>query len=119
MVLNANKSKSMLVTGKWLKSQINGSGLDLQAGGVAIEQVMHQKLLGFIIDEELTFKEDVDQLCKKISPIIGLLNKMRTYLPIRERELFYNAQMYGSMVWTSCSNNDLKRLLRLQKGLRE
>ena len=42
MVLNTNKTKSMLVTGKRLKSQINGSGLDLQAGGVAIEQVMHR-----------------------------------------------------------------------------
>ena len=61
MVLNANKIKSMLVTGKWLKSQINGSGLDLQAGGAAIEQVMHQKLLGVTTDEELTFKE---QTCR-------------------------------------------------------
>ena len=51
---------------------------------------------------------------------IGLLNKMRTHLPIRERELFYNSLikpiiMYGSMVWTSCSYNDLKRILRLEK----
>lgn len=53
MVLKANKTKSMLVTGKRLISQINGSGLDLQAGGAAIEQVMHQKLLGVTIDEEL------------------------------------------------------------------
>ena len=59
-------------------------------------------------------------LCKRITPKIGLLNKMRTHLPIRERELFYNALikpiiMYGSMVWTSCSYNDLKRILRLEK----
>ena len=48
-------------------------------------------LLGVTIDEELTFKKHVDQLCKKISLKIGLLNKMRIYLPIREREFFYNA----------------------------
>ena len=71
MVLNTNKTKSMLVTGKRLKSQINGSGLDLQAGSVAIEQVMHQKLLGVTTDVELTFKEHCDQLCEKISPKIG------------------------------------------------
>ena len=91
MVLNTNKTKSMLVTGKRLKSQINGSGLDLQAGGVAIEQVIHQKLLVVTTDVELTFKEHFDQLGEKISPKIGLLNKMRTYQPIREGELFYNA----------------------------
>ena len=27
-------------------------------------KVMHQKLVGVTIDEELTFKEHVDQLCK-------------------------------------------------------
>ena len=61
MVLNANKTKSMPVTG----ITKNGSGLDRQAGGVAIEQVMHQKLLGVTTDEELTFKEHVD---KKLAP---------------------------------------------------
>ena len=111
MVLNANKTKSMLraVTGKRIKSQINGSGLDLQAGGVAIEQVMHQKLLRVPADEELTFKEHVDQLCKNVSPEIGLLNKMRTYLLIRERELFYNALIKPTIMY------DLNRILRLQK----
>ena len=50
---------------------------------------MHQKLLGVTTDEELTFKEHFDQLCEKISPKIGLLNKMRAYQP--KGELFYNA----------------------------
>ena len=59
-------------------------------------------------------------LYKRITPKIDLLNKMRAHLPIRERELFYNALikpiiMYGSMVWTSYSYNDLKRILRLEK----
>ena len=109
----------MLLTEKRLKSQTSGSGLDLHAGGVATEQVMHQQLLGATIDEELTFKEHSDQLCKKISPKIGLLDNMRTYLPIREGELFYNAlikpRIMLCMVWTSCSDNDFKRILRLQK----
>ena len=76
----------MLEIGKRLKSQISGSDLDLQAGGVAIEQVMHQKLLGVTTDVELTFKEHCDQLCEKISPKIGRFKQ-----PIREGELFYNA----------------------------
>ena len=94
--------------------------MKLQASGTAIEQVVHQKLLGVTIDQELTFKEHVDKLCKKLSQKIGLLKKLRTYLPIDERRLFYNAlikpvMMYGSIVWTYCSNEDLKRVFRLQK----
>ena len=41
---NAHKAKSRLVTEKRLKSQMGGSCLDLQAGGGAIEQVMHKRI---------------------------------------------------------------------------
>ena len=100
MFLNARKTKSILVTGKRLKS--------------------HQKLLGVTIGQQLTFKKHVDKLCKKLSKKIGLLKKFRAYLPIDERRLFYNAlikpvMMHGSIVWTYCSNEDLKRVFRLQK----
>ena len=50
----------MLLTEQRLKSQTSGSDLELHAGGVATEQVMHQQLLGVTIDEELTFKEHSD-----------------------------------------------------------
>ncbi|PFX18378.1 putative RNA-directed DNA polymerase from transposon BS [Stylophora pistillata] len=120
MVLNAGKTKSILVTGKRLKSRVADPSLKLQANGTAIEQVIHQKLLGVTIDQELTFKEHVDKLCKKLSKKIGLLKKLCTYLPIEERLLFYNAlikpvMMYGSIVWTYCSKEDLMRVFRLQK----
>ncbi|PFX23820.1 putative RNA-directed DNA polymerase from transposon BS [Stylophora pistillata] len=62
MVLNARKIKSILVTGKRLKSRVRGSSLKLQANGTAIEQVVHQKLLGVTIDQELTFKEHEEKL---------------------------------------------------------
>ena len=67
MVLNARKTKSILVTGKHLKSRVAGASLKLQANKTAIEQVVHQKLLGVKIDQELTFKEHVDKLCKQLS----------------------------------------------------
>ena len=41
---NAHKAKSRLVTEKRLKSQTDGFCLDLQAGGGAIEQVMHKRI---------------------------------------------------------------------------
>lgn len=86
MILNTTKTKSMLVTGKRLKSQINRSG---SAGRWSSHWTSHAPEATWgAIDEELTFKKHFDQLCKKISPQIGLLNNMRTYLPIREGELF-------------------------------
>lgn len=68
MVLNTSKTKSMLVTGKRLKSQINRSGLDLQAGGLAIEQVIHQKLLGVQLTKNLPSKNILINFVRKLAP---------------------------------------------------
>ena len=51
---------------------------------------------------------------------IGLLRKIRRYLPLLERKLFYNAvvkpvMMYGSSIWSCCSRNDPLRIFKLQK----
>jgi len=67
MVLNTTKTKSMRVTGKRLKSQIYGSGLDLQAGGLAIEQVMHQKLLGVQLTKNLPSKNILINFVRKLA----------------------------------------------------
>ena len=103
MVLNASKTKSILLIGQRLQSRLQNSTLVLCASGVPIQQVSSQKLLGVIIDEKLTFNEHVDYLCKKPSQKIGLLKKMRPSLPIRERKLFYKVVikvqlMYGGVV---------------------
>ena len=120
MVLNTDKTKSILVSGKRLRSRLDNSTLDLQLNGTTIGQVTSQKLLGVTLDEELSFREHVEKLCKKLSQKIGLLNKIHSYLPIQERKLYYNAlvkptMMYGSLVWTYCSTEDLKRVFRLPK----
>jgi small ligand-binding sensory domain FIST len=61
MVLNADKTKSILITGKHLKSQMQLSSLALTASDSNIELVSSQKLLGVIIDEHLTFKEHINK----------------------------------------------------------
>jgi hypothetical protein len=120
MVLNADKTKSILITGKRLKSRMQLSSLPLTASDSNIELVSSQKLLGVIIDEHLTFKEHINKLSKNLSKKVSLLRKIRRYLPLLERKLFYNAvvkpvMMYGSSIWSCCSRNDLLRIFKLQK----
>ena len=69
---------------------------------------------------ELSFTCYVDKLCKKISLRIGVLNKIKACLSLKQRILYYNAMIkpilsYVNVVWTVCSKCDLLRLLRLQK----
>ena len=67
MVLIADKTKSILITGKRLKSRMQLSSLPLTASDSNIELVSSQKLLGVIIDEHLTFKEHINKLSKNLS----------------------------------------------------
>ena len=62
VVLNANKTKSILLSGKILRHYLDNSTLDLQINGAKFEQVTSHKLLGVTLDEELSFKEHVEKL---------------------------------------------------------
>ena len=48
----------------------------------AIERSASLKFLGVMIDEHLTFKNHVQYISKKISRSVGILNKLKFYLPI-------------------------------------
>ena len=119
-MVNPRKSVSFLITGKRLKSSIDGQTLQWQADGTSIEHVRSNKLLGVIIDEELNFTAHINKLRKKLSQKIGLLNKLCSYLSLNKRKLLYNVLikpciMYGSLVRTCCPKEDLNRIFRLQK----
>ena len=66
MVLNADKTKSISITDKRLKSRMQLSSLPLTASDSNNELVSSQKLLGVIIDEDLTFKEHINKLSKTL-----------------------------------------------------
>ena len=81
---------------------------------------MNVKLLGFEIDEELSFSEYITTVCKNVSRRIGLLKKIMNYLPLKQRLLYYNALIrpvinYASVLWTNCDKESLGRVLKLQK----
>ena len=65
----------------------------------------------------------MEKLGKKFSQRNGLVKKIRSYLPIQERKLYYihnalvkQTMMYGCPVWTYCSTEELKSVFRLQKS---
>ena len=120
MILSATKTKSMLVTSKRLHSGLVDCKLEITASGTQIEQVHTKKLLGLVLDDQLTFDEHVNQLCKKLAQRIGVLKQIRSCLPIRQGKQFYNVMfksvtLYGSTVWSSSSKNNIERIFKQQK----
>jgi hypothetical protein len=87
------------------------------------EQLQHsdcEKLLGIKIDSNLNWKNQIDQICSKISTTIYLLSKIKKYLNLESRQLFYTGYIlplidYCCVVWGNCSNEGLNRILKLQK----
>ena len=84
-VINTDKTKSLLITGKRLEKKIlaneNGNlALAVRLGNTQIDQVSCQKLLGVTLDKDLTYEAHIDHLCKKLSKRLGLLKHVSSYL---------------------------------------
>ena len=108
MVLNTSKTKTLLVTGKRLEKKIPETRLS----------ILH--LLGVTLDSHLNFTEHIDDFCKKVAQRIAVLKKIKRTLPLVQRKLFCNAlikpiMLYGSCAWTTATEENVKRVFKLQK----
>ena len=123
MLINADKTKSLLVTGKRIAKKLHDDVtpcLNLKIKNSEILEDSNLKLLGLTYDRNMTFEPHIDQLCKKLSKRLGLLKHISPYLKKRQRETYYNGiikptTMYESMVWDNCSSDCVQRILKLQK----
>ena len=120
MFINSQKTKSMLVIGKRLRNRVASTSLGVNLNGNSIEQVNDFKLLGVTLDQDLSFNRQIEELCKKLSKRIGLLRHISPYLKCNQRNVYYSTiikpvMLYGSTIWTSCSKENLLKVLRLQK----
>lgn len=113
----------MFVTGSRLRTKIGDTCVDemriFTSKGEELDNTASHKLLGVYVDQDLSFNEHVEQLCKKLIKRIGLL-RLRQYLPLNERKLFYSTAikpvfLYGGTVWSSTSKCNIRRIFRLQK----
>ena len=117
--INDGKTKAMLITGKRLPSKINEE-MTLTIKGTELELTPSAKLPGLEIDSELSFTSHAEKLCKKLSQRSGILKKIRSCLPTKQRLLYYNTMIrsvlhYVSSIWTSCDKENLSRVFKLQK----
>ena len=80
MVLNESKTKVMLFADKRLHKTMSRTSLTVHVNSVELEQVQFHKLLGVIINTQLNFNKDIDDLCKKVTQRIAVLKKIRRLL---------------------------------------
>ena len=73
----------------------------------AIDETKYVKYLGILIDSQLTFKQHISELNKKIARAIGILYKIRPFVSISillnvYHAIIYPLLLYGISVWGKC-----------------
>ena len=118
MKINTQKTKCMKICSKG--KLIRSSELCVKIEENLIETVHSYKLLGIDIDLNLEWEDHVNRICKIISSKISLLQKLKDYLPIHVRQIFYTSYIlpyidYCSTVWGEVHKKDSDRITKLQK----
>ena len=78
------------------------------------------KYLGVLIDCKLSWKNHIDSITLKLSKTIGLLPKIRHFVPFHTLVSIYNCFVvlylrYGFIAWGQAGKTQLNKLLILQK----
>ena len=89
---------------------------------VTIKRVESTNFLGVIIDQHLTWNEHILAISNKVSMNIGVIGKLRHFLPGYVLILLYNTMVlpyliYCNAVWANIYPTRLKRLVQLQKKI--
>ena len=62
---------------------------NIKIGFATIEETNYIKLLGITFDKNLTFKNHVEVIARKISKYVGMLFKLSKYLPLEIIKTLY------------------------------
>ena len=120
MVANVPKTKAMFIASRNAANKILENCPDLQLSGDAMNISTNEKLLGVHIDNSLSWTAQVENTIKKCNSLLYLLNRIKHYLPITTRKLFFNAYVlphidYCCTVWGNISSNLTDSMIKLQK----
>ncbi len=113
--LNVEKSNSVLFHPiQWKIS----SNFILTTTNNNVPCCMFVKYLGILIDSNLSWKFHIDNICKKIKKSIGILSKLRYFVPLKILVnlcyvLIYPFLTYGLIVWGNTYSTTLQLLFIL------
>ena len=116
--LNIGKTKMMLIGTHQRLASVND--FSIQANGHSLKWVDKFKYLGVILDQNLSWKDHVEYIGKKISSRLGMLRRARKVLPRHACIILYNAMVlplfdYCCSVWDSCGLGNKAYLDKLHR----
>ena len=120
MSVNKGKTKAFFVSTAQKQSNIKENNPDIKIGTTKLEISSKEKLLGVTIDNTLNWSSQVDATIKKCNSLLFLLGRIKIYLDIPTRKLYFNAYIlphleYCNSIWGNCSDELLEKLIKFQK----
>lgn len=87
-----------------------------------VSRVTSTKFLGIIIDENLTWRSHIAKVESKIAKNIGIINKLKSFLPEKillnlYYTMIYPYLSYCNIIWASTYPSRLEKLAKLQKRI--
>ena len=91
MLINTAKTKVMLITTPQKRIHLNNNNLQLTYNNEELSVVASDKILGVLIDNNLTWTNHIDAVAKKIVSNVWLLSRIKEYLSSDQRVQFYKS----------------------------
>ena len=116
LVINMSKTNFMVFS----NISHNIEDIKIHMNEFQILHTNHTKFLGVHIDESMSWKYHIGEVCAKISQVVGILYRLRNILPPKILLTIYNTLFlphisYCTMIWASCPKCYLDRAIKLQK----
>ena len=120
MVVNVPKTKAMFIASRNAANRILENKQDLKLSDETIHITTNEKLLGVHIDNTLSWTAQVESTIKKCSSLLHLLNRIKCYLPVPTRKLFFNSYIlphmdYCCTVWGNINCRLTDSMVKFQK----
>ena len=122
--LTLNLKKSNFVIFSHYRKKVSAVNIKIfdnsQNKFISLERKKYVKYLGLLIDENLSWKPHIDFICNKVSKIVGLLAKLRHFIPLHTLKTLYRSLIqpyivYGLSAWGQACKTHLNKILVLQK----
>ena len=119
MLINVQKTKAMIMT-TWQKRLALNERREMNVflNNEKIQSVECEKLLGVIVNQDVSWEPHIVKTLKTVNRLLGVLWRIKKYLPLKTRKLFYTSFIlphmdYCSSIWGGSPH--IKKLFLYQK----
>ena len=120
MRVNVDKTKVMIITTNQKRRLLTKNNFSLHYDNCVLNETQCEKILGINFQNDLKWDSHVTAICRKISSYLWLLSRIKDYVKLEYRILFYKAYIqphldYCSTLWGNTTAKNIRKLTRLQK----